>query len=137
MDRGLELGTSLTSNGAAPLQNARPPVNRAARVLVVDDDILGADLRVVLLRSLGYDAEVSNSGTEAIGRTDINEFDIVLLDHDMPILNGIQTAQKLRETGTYSIIVMFSGRTDIRPTRAGSLTHLCQKEAVFRRLSSH
>jgi CheY-like chemotaxis protein len=81
-------------------------------VLIVDDEQLGTEVRVAVLRSLGYDATMANSGAEAVARSDIDTFDVIILDYDMPNLNGVETARKLRKSGVEAGLVMLSGRID-------------------------
>ena len=95
-------------------------VHRTPRVLIVDDEELGTELRVAVLRSLGYDTAMSKSGAEAVARPDIDTFDVIVLDYDMPKLNGVQTARKLRKSGVDAKLVMLSGRVDA-PSRSKKL----------------
>jgi CheY-like chemotaxis protein len=55
---------------------------------------------------------MSTSGREAVARADIHSFDVVVLDFDMPTLNGIETARQLRGIGVHAGLVMLSGRID-------------------------
>lgn len=95
-------------------------LHRTPRVLIVDDEELGTELRVAVLRSLGYDAAMSKSGAEAVARPDLDTFDVIVLDYDMPKLNGVQTARKLRQSGVDAKLVMLSGRVDA-PSRSKKL----------------
>ena len=95
-------------------------LHKTPRVLIVDDEQLGTELRVAILRSLGYDAAMSRSGAEAVARPDLDTFDVIVLDYDMPHLNGVQTARKLKKSGVDAKLVMLSGRVDA-PSRSKKL----------------
>jgi CheY-like chemotaxis protein len=90
----------------------RPAGATPPRVLIVDDEEIGTEARLAVLRSLGFDAEMSNSGYEAIARADIRSFDVIVLDYDMPLLNGIETARHLKNIGVRANLVMLSGRME-------------------------
>ncbi len=70
-----------------------------ARILVVDDNDMNRKVCTNLLKllSAGYDAV--SSGMEAIEIMRKSTYDIVLLDHMMPKMDGIETMEKLREEG--------------------------------------
>jgi CheY-like chemotaxis protein len=87
-------------------------LHKTPRVLIVDDEQLGTELRVAVLRSLGYDAAMSKSGIEAVARPDLDTFDVIVLDYDMPQLNGVETARRLKKSGVDARLVMLSGRVD-------------------------
>ena len=69
---------------------------RQLRILVVDDDHDVADSLVAVLEMLDYDTCVTYSGTGAIELAGCFPPDVVILDINMPGLNGWQTARHLR-----------------------------------------
>ena len=85
------------------------------RVLIVDDDQLATDTRALILCKMGFEVEVAKSGVEALQRPDIHSFGVIVLDYDMPHLNGLETARLLRDLGVSSRLVMLSGRVDAPP----------------------
>ncbi len=67
------------------------------RVLVVEDN---AAVRRVLLRALeklGCETEVCVNGAEAVERIRDEEFDVVLMDCNMPVMDGYEAAKQIRE----------------------------------------
>jgi CheY-like chemotaxis protein len=97
------------------------------RVLIVDDEKLATDARVAVLRSLGFDAAMSSSGLEAVERADIRTFDVIILDYDMPMLNGVETARRLRNIGVHANLVMLSGRIDVPSNGDGLINSFVSK----------
>lgn len=68
----------------------------AHSILVVDDD---DDLRGIIsmrLRAAGYDVEEADNGEEAIKRLETLRPDVILLDIMMPVMDGFETCQKIR-----------------------------------------
>jgi len=67
-----------------------------ARVLVVDDDPVNADLIGYLLRAFGHDAVLALGGREALDATAAQVPDLVLCDIQMPGIDGYQLLHRLR-----------------------------------------
>ncbi len=75
---------------------ARRLARHGRRVLVVDDRSVNRAVGLALLRELGFDAETAESGEEALALLAERPFDAVLLDCDMPGLDGYETCARLR-----------------------------------------
>lgn len=67
------------------------------RVLVADDEPLIQQVAVMLLRRLGYGGIVVPNGQEALRALGQQRFDVMLLDVSMPVLDGWETLQALRQ----------------------------------------
>jgi CheY-like chemotaxis protein len=67
-----------------------------ASVLLVDDDRICNMANEVALKRANYDAVAASSGTAALDLLNENEFDLILLDIDMPEMGGIQVCERLR-----------------------------------------
>jgi two-component system KDP operon response regulator KdpE len=79
-------------------------------ILVVDDE---PSLRKVIRASLaagGYTVEEVGTGTDAVGLLQRRSFDLVLLDINMPGLNGLETCRKIRSIAPHTGIVMVTVR---------------------------
>src|SRR3982750_3126302 len=68
-----------------------------ADVLVVDDIVDVADSFAQLLTLFGHDVRVAYSAAEALNEMDLQMPDVVLLDINMPIVDGLQLAQRIRQ----------------------------------------
>ncbi len=68
-----------------------------AKVLVVDDNETNLKVSAGLLQKYGIDADVAESGFDAIKRLTHREYDLVFMDHMMPEMDGVETMQKIRE----------------------------------------
>jgi PAS domain S-box-containing protein len=91
--------------GISSTQRRRPrsgdsptvPSKLRARVLVAEDNLVNQKVAVRTLEMLGCDAEVAENGLLAVEAVSQSEFDIVLMDCQMPVLDGFGAAQQIRE----------------------------------------
>jgi CheY-like chemotaxis protein/nitrogen-specific signal transduction histidine kinase len=67
-----------------------------ARVLLVDDNVVNQKVAAQLLRRLGYDPVVASSGPETLAVLREKKFDLVLMDVEMPEMDGPTTAAHIR-----------------------------------------
>ena len=77
-------------------------------LLCVDDDPGCLKVRQMLLESCGYEVCASTSGREALDLFKQREFDVVLVDYQMPGMNGIQVASEMRRIKPEIPIMMLS-----------------------------
>ncbi|WP_423897232.1 response regulator [Candidatus Pelagadaptatus aseana] len=68
-----------------------------ARILLVEDNEINQDLALELLRSNGILATLAEDGQQAIEKLQQDEFDGVLMDCQMPVMDGYTATQKIRE----------------------------------------
>jgi CheY-like chemotaxis protein len=82
-----------STNGAAP---ERPRASRQLRILLAEDDPVNQRVAVAMLRKLGHQAIVVDDGQEALDRLEADTFDVVLMDVQMPRLDGYAATQAIR-----------------------------------------
>lgn len=90
-------------------------LNEITRILFVDDDLILAEFAKVHLSSPVATVESAANGAEAWERLSNEHFDIVLVDIEMPVLDGFGLLEKIRSdpTLTQLPVVMLTGREDI------------------------
>ena len=82
---------------------------RRKRILVVDDD---PDILSILrdrLHCYGYAVETAGDGREALAALELSTYDAMLLDVDMPKLNGLDVLRHLRETNQQMPVAIMTG----------------------------
>jgi len=79
-------------------------VARKPSVLVVDDLATNRELLLAILGDLGYDVREAKDGVEALEAVAEVEPDLILLDVDMPRLNGIAVCERLKSHPTRRLI---------------------------------
>ena len=78
---------------------------KMSKILLVDDDIELTDLLAEVLRLTGFEIEVANNGQEALDKLNASH-QLVLLDIMMPVLNGIETLKKIRQTSNVPVMML-------------------------------
>ena len=77
--------------------------NSRAQILVVDDDAISRKILVQLLASAGYDCGECEDGTEALELIQVKQPSLLLLDFDMPGLNGAEVLKRLRSASNPAV----------------------------------
>jgi CheY-like chemotaxis protein len=82
---------------------------RKPTILCIDNDVVGSTLRQALLQRAGYRVLTAGSGTQGLEMAKCHRVDLVLVDFEMPDLNGFAVAALLRGIPPKKRIVMLSG----------------------------
>lgn len=82
------------------------------KILFADDDLKYSMLLKRFLEKEGYEVTYAGNGTIALQQFPLVKPDLVLLDINMPGLNGFEVAQRIRETDKHVLIFFLSDRSD-------------------------
>ena len=114
----------------APAVVAPAAVERASRILVVDDDVDGADLMAMALRSMGYDVEIAPDGAAALQAMVTFSPDAALLDIGLPGMDGYELSHRIHADARFAGVPLvaltgYDGRADVlRAREAGFAEHV-------------
>lgn len=73
------------------------PLPKHARILLVEDNPVNQQVLLGMLRYLGLGAEIANNGIEALEKLSCKQYDLVLMDGQMPEMNGFTASIQFRE----------------------------------------
>ncbi|HEY1936857.1 MAG TPA: response regulator [Candidatus Angelobacter sp.] len=90
--------------------------SRSLRVLCVDDAEPALALRALILEAKGYAVTTSTSALRAAETFESGKFDVAVLDYEMPDMNGLQLAARLKNASPELKTILYTGVADaVRP----------------------
>ncbi len=94
---------------AAPVPAPQPPTPRPspsqARILLAEDNPINQTLALRLLERLGFAVDLARDGQQAVALAAVGGYDLILMDCQMPLLDGFAATAALRKTGATIPIV--------------------------------
>jgi len=75
------------------------------QVLVVEDNVINQKIALSILKQVNIKADIANNGQEALDKLEQKKYDVVFMDIQMPILDGIQTTKKMRAIGMQTTVI--------------------------------
>lgn len=93
--------------------------NRDATILVVDDEEALIDMVSAALRFAGYEVSTASDGFEALRSVKAGTPDLVVLDVNMPDMDGFEVCRRLRRDGVQVPVIFLTARDDIDDLRVG------------------
>jgi signal transduction histidine kinase/CheY-like chemotaxis protein len=67
------------------------------RILLAEDNDLNLQLMTLMLDQLGYPLEIARNGKEVLEKIKEQQFDLILMDVQMPIMNGLEATKEIRK----------------------------------------
>jgi DNA-binding response OmpR family regulator len=83
------------------------------RILITEDEKDLADALARGLRQQGYAADIASDGEEAMMMTEVNNYDIIILDLNLPKIDGVEVCQRIRAAGSPVGILMLTARSSL------------------------
>jgi CheY-like chemotaxis protein len=91
------LGRSWQGESPAPAPLPSPPTGRPLHILLAEDNLINQKLAVRLLEKEGHTVVVAGNGREALDQLESQPFDLVLMDVEMPELDGLTATALIRQ----------------------------------------
>jgi PAS domain S-box-containing protein len=99
---------------ASALEDFAPRL-AGTRVLVAEDNFFNQQIVQELLQLAGVQVEIANNGAEALAMLESGEFDAILMDVHMPVMNGLDATQQIRRSLRFAdmpVIALTAGVTE-------------------------
>lgn len=130
----IRLPSETTASNGAPEKTAT--LDRSVRVLVVDDDAVPPDVVTKYLTADGHQVATASSGAEAMVKLMEEKFDLLLTDHAMAGMSGVQRASALRRMGGAQPVILMTASTDanFQPEKSAGVNIVLRKPIPQKRL---
>jgi len=83
-----------------PVNAIAPTTKLSLQILLVEDNLLNQRLAQVLLEKWGHRVEIANNGVEALDWHTRRPFDLILMDLQMPVMDGLEATAEIRARET-------------------------------------
>jgi DNA-binding response OmpR family regulator len=83
------------------------------RILITEDEKDLADALARGLRQQGYAVDIAIDGEEAPAMVEVNDYDLIILDLNLPKIDGVEVCQRIRAAGSPVGILMLTARSSL------------------------
>ena len=123
----------MSQSPASPAASDDREAQETPRILLVDDISIIRDIARVLLTKAGFEVDMAADGAEAVDLAATRRYALILMDVNMPTIDGIQATSMIRDlgapNGTVPIVAMTAEKAAPRIQsilEAGMDGHLCK-----------
>ena len=89
--------SSLSSNLISPTLDEKFAIDHPLQILVVEDNPVNQQILLLMLEKLGYKSEAVENGLEALNALKRQAYDLIFMDIQMPIMDGLTATQNIRQ----------------------------------------
>ncbi|NJL21913.1 MAG: response regulator [Leptolyngbyaceae cyanobacterium SM1_3_5] len=103
LDRGSTFYFTITATAVLEaidrptIQSIQPLRSHSLKILLAEDHPINQRLMLLMLNQLGYQADIANNGVEVLAALHREAYDLILMDVQMPELDGIATTEQINQ----------------------------------------
>ena len=121
-----KLGAAISNTLLADLDSGNKKQS-SLRILLAEDSAINQQILQLMLRKMGYRADVAANGLETLEALKLKRYDVILMDLQMPEMDGLEATKRIRdqyrETGPHIIAMTASAMPGDRDTCLASGMH--------------
>lgn len=104
----LNVATTEVGPAASETVSEEPRASRELRLLLAEDNKINQMLVQQMIGAIGHQITIAKNGLEAVEKSKADEFDFVLMDIRMPVMDGIDATKEIRALGNSVPIIAFT-----------------------------
>ena len=112
-------------------EEVRLTFDRSLRVLVVDDELHPREVVTQYLRNDGHRVSTAANGGEAMQRVMADDFDLLITDHGMPGMDGVQLAKAVRRVDPDKATILLTGFSFDAEQQPASISYVLKKPIIL------
>ena len=145
------LGTHLNIRLPVSEKNMEPAVDLVdqplGRVLIVEDNLINAKVLLKIIEHLGYQGHIAMSGQEAISNLEHNSYHVILMDIQMPVMDGLTATRWIRQRRITTPVVAVTANSDadvrrrcfeagmndllVKPVRRADIRRVLEQQSAY------
>ena len=108
-------------DSAGARYKTQPSLEKTAKILLAEDNPVNQFVALAQLKRLGFAAHAVSNGAEAIEALQRDDYDLVLMDCEMPVMDGFEAARRIRASVGSAIPIVALTANAMREDRENAL----------------